>query len=51
MRTIGIVAETKRLHKRLEDAMSLRQIEEEEFLTLLDIYCDPSHPLLAPSKS
>jgi acyl carrier protein len=51
MRTIGIVAETEKLHKNFEDAKSLRQVEEEEFLTLLDIYCDPSHPLPAPSQS
>lgn len=51
MRKIGIVAETEKLHDNFEDAKGLRQIEEEEFLTLLDIYCDPSHPLLAPSKS
>jgi len=50
MRTIGIVAENKNLHRNFKVA-SLRPIEEAEFLALLDIYCDPSHPLLSPDKS
>lgn len=51
MRTIGIVAETKELHENLEEITSVHQIEEEELLALLNIYCDPSRPLPTPSKS
>jgi len=41
MRTIGIVAETERLHENFKKSGSLGQIEEDEFLALLTIYCDP----------
>ncbi|KAF2679797.1 KR-domain-containing protein [Lentithecium fluviatile CBS 122367] len=50
MRTIGAVAENKNLHRNFKIA-SLRPIEETEHLALLDIYCDPSHPVLQPDKS
>ncbi|KAF2829294.1 polyketide synthase PksD [Ophiobolus disseminans] len=52
MRTIGIVAETERLHDNFKGSKSLGQIEENEFLALLDIYCDPNRAdtLLTPGK-
>ncbi|KAI4673620.1 Type I Iterative PKS [Alternaria novae-zelandiae] len=43
MRTIGIVAETERLHENFKKSGSLGQIEEDEFLAVLTIYCDPEH--------
>lgn len=45
MRSIGVVAETERLQRRFQNAQAFMQIEETEFLSLLDICCDPSyHP-------
>ena len=41
MRTIGIVAESETLHKNFEGSKSLAQIEEDEFLNVLDICCRP----------
>ncbi|KAH8721497.1 polyketide synthase PksD [Phaeosphaeriaceae sp. PMI808] len=52
MRTIGIIAETEALQKNYEDATSYGQIEENEFLAILEIYCDPARPLPpTPDKS
>jgi acyl carrier protein len=51
MRTIGVIAETEALQKNYEDDRSYGQIEEEEFLALLNIYCDPNRPLSTPDKS
>jgi len=50
MRTIGIVAETDLLHKTLLDSLGFIQIEEEEFLTVLDIYCDPARTVESGAK-
>ena len=45
MRSIGIVAETKRLQQHFQSSKGFIQVEEAEFLSLLDICCDPSyHP-------
>lgn len=41
MRTIGIVAETETLQRNFERSIGLAQIEEDEFLTLMDICCNP----------
>jgi hypothetical protein len=41
MRTIGTVAESKHLQKNIQGPESLAMVEEEEFLTLLDICCRP----------
>ncbi|XP_044723776.1 KR domain-containing protein [Hirsutella rhossiliensis] len=42
MRTIGIVAESEKLRKNFEGSRSLAKIEEDEFLTVLDICCSPT---------
>jgi hypothetical protein len=52
MRTVGVVAESENLQKRLGgDAQGLWQIEENEFLVLLDICCDPAADKSTPSSS
>lgn len=51
MRTIGIIAENEEYQKRREQAADMGHIEEDEFLAVLDLYCDPALPILAPSKS
>lgn len=43
MRSIGIVAETERLQQHFQSSKGLIQVEEAEFLSLLDICCDPSY--------
>jgi acyl carrier protein len=42
MRSIGVVAETEKLQQHFSNAKVFMQIEEAEFLSLLDICCDPS---------
>jgi acyl carrier protein len=45
MRSIGVVAETERLQQHFQSSKWFVPIEEAEFLSLLDICCDPSyHP-------
>ncbi|KAF2470531.1 polyketide synthase PksD [Lindgomyces ingoldianus] len=45
MRSIGVVAETERLQQHFQNSKAFIQVEEAEFLSLLDICCDPSyHP-------
>lgn len=45
MRSIGVVAETEKLQQHFQSSRGFIQIEESEFLSLLDICCDPSyHP-------
>jgi acyl carrier protein len=45
MRSVGVVAETERLQQHFQGSKGFIQIEEAEFLSLLDICCDPSyHP-------
>lgn len=51
MRTIGIVAQTERYQQTLDSISDMHAIEEDEFLALLDIYCNPLLPVPPPSKS
>ncbi|CAN9190585.1 unnamed protein product [Alternaria alternata] len=44
MSTVGFVAENEGVRKTLERYQGLRAIDEEEFLALMDILCDPEHP-------
>ncbi|KAH8200137.1 hypothetical protein TruAng_005708 [Truncatella angustata] len=41
MRTVGVVAENEGLKRTFEKYPGLTRIEEEEFLTLLEILCEP----------
>ena len=41
MRTVGIVAESERLQQKLKDSPGLTEIEEDRFLSLMDICCGP----------
>ena len=50
MRIVNIIAETGALRKNHND-QSYGQVEVEELLALLEIYCDPPKPLSAPNKS
>jgi aryl carrier-like protein len=50
MRTIGAVAENADYQNFRMDGADMAQIEEEELMSLLDIFCDPSH-VYDPSKS
>jgi aryl carrier-like protein len=50
MRTIGAVAENEEYQNFRMDGADMAQIEEEELMSLLDIYCDPVH-ICDPSKS
>jgi len=43
MRSVGVVAESDRLQQHLQSNKGFIQIEEAEFLSLLDICCDPSY--------
>lgn len=51
MRTVGIVAETKSLQKTMGTSHALMLIEEDEFLSLLNIYCDPLHAPISAAES
>jgi acyl carrier protein len=51
MRTVGIIAENADYQKLREMGSDMAKIEVEELLSLFDIYCDPDHPVLEPSKS
>lgn len=51
MHKIGIVAETERYARNLESVGDLARVEEEDLLAILEIYCDPSCPILSPDKS
>ncbi|KAF1852053.1 polyketide synthase PksD [Cucurbitaria berberidis CBS 394.84] len=43
MRSVGVVAEHEGLKRSFEKYQGLAPIEEEEFLTLMDIRCDPGY--------
>ncbi|KAI1099763.1 polyketide synthase PksD [Jackrogersella minutella] len=43
MRTVGVVAENAILKRSFEKYLGLAHIEVDEFLTLLDIFCDPEY--------
>ncbi|KAI1138716.1 hypothetical protein F5Y05DRAFT_403935 [Hypoxylon sp. FL0543] len=45
MRTVGVVAESESLQKHFENSQGFAQIEEKEFLSLLNMCCDPVHPV------
>ncbi|CAG8952791.1 hypothetical protein HYFRA_00009036 [Hymenoscyphus fraxineus] len=51
MRTIGVIAENEEYqnHRVMEGDMA--KIEEDEILSLFEIYCNPSHPVLSPDES
>ncbi|VUC32029.1 unnamed protein product [Clonostachys rosea] len=51
MRTIGIIAETEEYQRNRKNTADMNQIEEEEFLAMLDIHCDPSLPATPPEYS
>ncbi|KAH9899096.1 polyketide synthase dehydratase-domain-containing protein [Xylariomycetidae sp. FL2044] len=51
MHKIGIVAETERYARNLENMGDMAPVEEEELLALLEIYCDPSYPVMSPDGS
>jgi aryl carrier-like protein len=42
MRGVGVVAETESLQRRFQNAQAFMQVEEAEFLALMDVCCDPS---------
>ena len=43
MRSIGVIAENERLQQHFQSSKGFVPVEEAEFLSLLDICCDPSH--------
>ncbi|KAK6216060.1 hypothetical protein LQW54_003834 [Pestalotiopsis sp. IQ-011] len=45
MRSVGVVAESESLKKRFEDSQGFAQVEEDEFISLLDRCCDPALPM------
>lgn len=51
MRSVGVIAENVAYQKHRENQADIGRIETEEFLTLLEIYCDPRRPLQAPQES
>lgn len=51
MRTVGIVAEKEEYRRVRNYARDMAPLEEEELLSLLELYCDPSLPPLSPAKS
>ncbi|XXG98864.1 hypothetical protein Hte_005194 [Hypoxylon texense] len=51
MRTLGVVAENEALKRTFEKYQGLTQVEEEEFVALLDILCDPGYYLSASMRS
>ncbi|KAI8944740.1 polyketide synthase PksD [Xylaria longipes] len=50
MRTIGVIAESATLQKKFDESQGHAQIEEEEFLALLDICCNPAQSPLSHSQ-
>ncbi|KAK6193076.1 hypothetical protein LQW54_012822 [Pestalotiopsis sp. IQ-011] len=51
MRTIGIIAETESYQRYRKATADMGQIEEHEFLALLEMFCDPALPVLDPKES
>lgn len=51
MRNIGIIAEKEKYQVARELAGDMDPIEEDQFLAVLEIYCDPSAPLLTTDKA
>ncbi|KAI0444956.1 polyketide synthase PksD [Xylaria telfairii] len=50
MKGIGVIAESASLQKRFDESQGHAQIEEEEFLALLDISCNPTQSVLSHSQ-
>ncbi|KAI0197537.1 polyketide synthase PksD [Astrocystis sublimbata] len=50
MGSIGVIAESETLQKRFDESQGHAQIEEDEFLSLLDLCCSPTQPLLSHSQ-
>ncbi|KAI1084518.1 acyl transferase domain-containing protein [Whalleya microplaca] len=51
VRTIGVIAETERYQQNRKNAADMGQIEDIELMSLLDIYCNPSQPILPAERS
>lgn len=53
MQSIGVIAESESLQRRLDksDRQFLAPIKEKEFLSLLDIFCDPERPCPSVDES
>lgn len=51
MGDVGRVAETENLQRHLERTQGLDPIEEHEFLSLLDVCCDPVRPITGPDAA
>ncbi|KAJ0117477.1 hypothetical protein J7T55_003893 [Diaporthe amygdali] len=51
MGDVGRVAETENLQRHLERTQGLDPIEEHEFLSLLDVCCDPIRPITGPDAA
>ncbi|KAI8944505.1 KR domain-containing protein [Xylaria longipes] len=51
MRTIGIIAETESYRRHRDSAGDMIQLEEEELMAVLALYCRPSSQKLSPAKS
>jgi acyl carrier protein len=51
MRTIGIISDKEEYQDFRIEGADMVQIEEEELMALLDIYCKPSQAIPVPTKS
>ncbi|KAI9691977.1 MAG: polyketide synthase [Bogoriella megaspora] len=51
MGDIGIVAETEEYSRKRGLLVNMTEVEEQEYLNLLDIYCNPNLGVLPPEKS
>ncbi|RYP40552.1 hypothetical protein DL768_010620 [Monosporascus sp. mg162] len=51
MYTSGVIAENEMYRRQREQAADMRKIEDSELEALLEIYCDPTLPLLSVSQS
>ncbi|RYP16394.1 hypothetical protein DL765_005174 [Monosporascus sp. GIB2] len=51
MRTIGIIAETELYQRKRVETADMGQIEDDEFIALLNLFCDSGLGVLSPEKS
>jgi acyl carrier protein len=51
MSEIGVVAENEKLRGKKELFANMTSVTEEEYLSVLDFYCNPELPVLLPDKS
>jgi acyl carrier protein len=51
MRTIGIIAEKEEYRRNRESARDMAPVEAEDFIAVLEHYCDPSLPPLSIEKT